>query len=486
MRRLLATMGVAVIVVSCGGGGASPSTGVVAPTRTAAVPVATPTTAAVVPSSTAAGETTTPTTGAVETPAVTPQITQPPAVALADACAAGTGSPAPSVAAGGANSWAAGISGPVKISGWQSTGAEGDALTQTLCAAQKALPNLQITYQPIVGDYKAVMASNIAAHDVPDLFYVNADYAQEWIDQTYLLPLDDYISKAAFDTSPFFDGYASIFKSKDGKWFGFPKDGSTIGMAYNSDIVKTAPKSMDDLVATATGLKGNAALKAPLCLNPGLDRGLAFLYAQGGSVVSADGKTGTIDSDASKKAIQWYMDLFKNGLGMTADAMGDGWCGEALAKGHVALIFEGGWLDPFVTGAYPNLHYAWAPVPTGLSGKPVTIAFTVSYSIGADAAYPDQAFALLTYLTGQQGMTVWTQGGVAQPSRKDVPIPAGKDVLVAESAYAKAGSGFMPGWGPVQDAFKNEFTNQLQKKTYDAGPVVAATKAAIDKALSGQ
>ena len=69
--------------------------------------------------------------------------------------------------------------GPVTISGWQSTGAEGDALTQTLCAAQAALPNLQITYQPIVGDYQAVMAANIAAHDVPDLFYVNADYAQE-------------------------------------------------------------------------------------------------------------------------------------------------------------------------------------------------------------------------------------------------------------------------------------------------------------------
>ena len=28
------------------------------------------------------------------------------------------------------------------------------------------------------------------------------------------------------------------------------------------------------------------------------------------------------------------MDLFKNGLGMTASAMGDGWCGEALGKGR--------------------------------------------------------------------------------------------------------------------------------------------------------
>jgi len=444
-----------------------------------------------------ATETTTPTTGvapsetaAIETPAVTPAITQPPAVALTDACAASGASPAPSEAAGGVNSWAAGISGPVKISGWQSTGAEGDALTQTLCAAQAALPNLQITYQPIVGDYQAVMAGNIAARDVPDLFYVNAEYAPEWIAQTYLLPLDDYITKSSFDASQFFDGYASIFKSKDGHWFGFPKDGNTIGLAYNKDLVKTAPKTMDELVTMATSLKGKGTLAAdgtaPLCLNPSLDRGLAFLYAQGGSLLSADGTAAAIDSAASKKAVQWYMDLFKQGLGKTASDMGDGWCGDSLAKGHAAMIFEGGWLDPFMATTYPDVKYAWAPVPTGSSGKPVTISFTVSYSIGADAANPDQAFALLTYLTGQPGMTVWTQGGVALPSRKDVPTPQGKDVLTIESAYAKPGSGFMPGYNPVQDAFKNEFINQIQTKTYDAGPVVAATKTALDKALSGQ
>ena len=72
------------------------------------------------------------------------------------------------------------------------------------------------------------MAANIAARDVPDLFYVNADYAKDWIDQTFLLPLDDYIAKSGFDMSQFFPGYTSIFKGTDGKWYGFPKDGNTI------------------------------------------------------------------------------------------------------------------------------------------------------------------------------------------------------------------------------------------------------------------
>ena len=80
-------------------------------------------------------------------------------------------------------------------------------------------------------------------------------------------------------------------------------------------------------------------------------------------------------------------------------------------------------------------------------------------------------------------MTKWTAGGVALPSREDVPTPAGKDVLAKGSAYARPGSGFMVGYVDVQKAFQDAFTAQIQGKTYDAGPVVEATKAAIDKAL---
>jgi multiple sugar transport system substrate-binding protein len=421
-------------------------------------------------------------------PTPTPEITQPPAQNLGDQCQAAGGSsasmaPAPT---GGVIDWAAGISGPVTISGWQSTGAEGDALTQTLCAAQAAMPNLQITYQPIAGDYQAVQAANIAARTVPDLFYVNADYAQEWINQTFLEQLDPYVQKSGFDVSPFFPGAASIFKASDGTWYGFPKDTNTIAMAYNKDMVPDPPKTLDDLVTWATANVGKAGAKAPLCLNPSLDRGLAFIYAQGGSIISDDGKTPTIDSDASKAAVQWYMDLFKNKLGMTASDMGDGWCGDALGKGDAAIIFEGGWLDPAMTSTYPDINYAWAPMPTGSIGNPVTLSFTVSYSIPADAQNKDQGFALLTYLTGPVGMQVWTQGGVALPSRDDVPIPAGKDVLAAGSAYAKPGSGFMPGYTDVQTAFSAEFTNQLQTGSYDAGPVVDKTTTAINTALAGQ
>jgi multiple sugar transport system substrate-binding protein len=397
------------------------------------------------------------------------------------------GSTAPAGSPGGSSAagWdPASISGTAILSGWRSSPEEGEALTQTLLGFPAVYPKVNVDYQPIAGDYRTVMITKISSHEVPDLFYVNAEYAPEWIAQGFLQPLDDYIAKSGMDMSQFFDGYLSTFKGKDGKIYGLPKDGNTIAMAYNTAEVTTPPTTMDALVTAATALKGKDGLKAPMCLNPGLDRGLAFLYAQGGDLLNADGTASAIETAPSTAAVQWYLDLFKNGLAMTAADLGSGWCGEALGKKQVAMTFEGGWLDPAMVGTYPDVKYAWAEMPTGSSGKPVTISYTVSYSIGADSANKDQAFVLLSYLAGKDGMSKWTAGGVALPSRKDVPTPAGKDVLTKGSAYARPGSGFMPGYVDVQKAFQDAFTAQIQGKTYDAGPIVAATKAAITKALS--
>jgi multiple sugar transport system substrate-binding protein len=377
----------------------------------------------------------------------------------------------------------ASITGTAVLSGWQSSPAENAALTAAVSSFQTAFPNVKADYKVIAGDYATVMATNFASKNVPDVFYVDATFAQPWSDDGFLEPLDDYIAKSGFDVSTFFPGYQAVFKGADGKTYGLAKDGNTIGMAYNTDLVTAAPATLEELVTAATALKGKDGLKAPMCLNPGLDRGLAFLYAQGGSIVSEDGKTNMVDTPETKAAVQWYLDLFKNGIGMTASDMGDGWCGEALGKKHAAITFEGGWLDPALKADFPDVKYAWGQMPTGSSGSPVTISYTAAYAIGADSANKDQAWVLLSYLTGKDGMTKWTEGGVALPSRSDVPIPAGKDVLAAQAAFAKPGSGFFKGYADVQKAFQDAFTAEIQGKTFSADAVIAATKAAVDKAL---
>lgn len=392
------------------------------------------------------------------------------------ACQGGGGAATPSPAGA--------VTGNAVLGQWESSASERSALSSAVAAFRVANPNLSVEQLTIRGNYRDEMITRFGAHNPPDVFYVNAEYARDWADDGFLLPLDDYIARAGIDTSKFFPDYLNIFKGTDGKIYGLPKDGNTIAMGLNTDLVPTVPTTLDELVATANSLKGTGALKAPICLNAGLDRGLGFIYAQGGSLLNADNTAEAISTDASKAAVQWYMDLFKNGLGMTAADMGDDWCGQALGKGDAAFAFEGGWLYGFMNDQFPDTKWAFAEMPIGSSGSKVTISYTASYGIGADSANKDQGWEVMEYLTSPSGMAVWTGGGIAVPSRSDVPVPEGFDVIVKGAAYSKPGSGFMKGYGDVQTAFGAAFTLELQNGTFSAESVVAATKAAIDTQLA--
>lgn len=378
------------------------------------------------------------------------------------------------------------ISGEVTLGAWESSPAEGQALEAALEAFADEYPNIEVTQETVAGDYRVQMATNFSAGTAPDIFYVNAEYAPEWIEEQFLEPLDDYIANQGFDTAPFFPGYADIFKGEDGTTYGLPKDGNTIAMGYNTDLVTTPPTTLDELVATADSLKGQGSLKAPICLSPGLDRALGFIYAQGGSLLTEDNSAAAIDSAESTAAVQWYLDLIKNGQGMTPTQLGDGWCGEAIGKGDTAIAFEGGWLKGAMDNEFPEINWDFAEMPAGTAGK-ATITYTAAYAINPDSENKEAAWVVLQYLTGPEGMQKWTEGGIAIPSRDDVPTPEGFEAIVAGAEYAKPGSGFMPSYGGadgVQTVFQNAMVAEIENGTYDAAPVVAATKAKIDEILN--
>ena len=374
------------------------------------------------------------------------------------------------------------VTGTVILSGWQSTGAEGEALQATLDAFEEAYPNITLDYQPVATDYATAMAAKFSAGEPPDLFYVDSFVSADWIDQGVLEPLDTMAAERGFDTSQFFPGYLEAFTGTDGQIYGFPKDGNTLGMAYNTDMLEAAgvepPTNWEELKAAAEAL--TTADKPALCLSHSLDRVLAFIYQNGGSIFSEDKTQNTSDSPETAEAIKTYLDFFANDQAARPGDLGVDWCGKALGEQKVAMIFEGGWLDPFMTSTYPDVNYEWAPMPAG--ADQATLGFTTSYSIGADSANKDPAWVLLQYLTGPEGMTKWTEGGIANPSRKDVPPAEGKEVLVDSAEFAHPWA-FIPGFSKINDAFNNAMTTQIEAGSDDPAPVVEATSSAIDDAL---
>src|SRR5688572_3126908 len=95
------------------------------------------------------------------------------------------------------------VTGNATLGQWESSPAERNALTDALGKFRTAYPDILVDQLTVAGDYRAQMISRFGAQSPPDLFYVNGEYAQDWIDQGFLLPLDDYIERTGFDTSTF-------------------------------------------------------------------------------------------------------------------------------------------------------------------------------------------------------------------------------------------------------------------------------------------
>lgn len=326
----------------------------------------------------------------------------------------------------------------VTLSGW-SSGPDEDALLQQIVNTfNKTHSSVQIAYSVINGDYGTAMTARFAAHNPPDVFYVDSSLAPTWSAQGVLQPLNSYIKASKFDTTKFYPSLLGAFKTGN-TIYGFPKDWSPLAMEINTGMLGnahvTVPKTWAQLKAAAQKIQATGLLRGsdarPICLSADWARMLPFIFQNGASL-------STITSPAAAAAVNFYVGLIKSGLANTPDKMGSGWCGEALGRQKAAIIFEGNWLLPYMSSTYPQTRYGVFPMVSEKTGG--NLAFTVSYSMAKDASNKPAAWTVLSWLVSQQGQKLWVSKGLALPSRSDVKAIGGRQNFLAAAKWAH-------GWG---------------------------------------
>jgi multiple sugar transport system substrate-binding protein len=288
---------------------------------------------------------------------------------------------------------------------------------------------------------------------------VDSSFARLWAAQHVLAPLDSYIKSTHFNTSAFYPKLLSAFQV-GGHTYGFPKDWSPLAMEINkAALVGTgmpAPTNWTQLKAVAQAMVSKNLVPGgkPICLSADWARLLPFVFQNSASLSS-------ITSPAATAAVNFYVGLIKSGLAQTPDKLGSGWCGEALGKGKAAIAFEGNWLLPYMKSTYPTLQYRIYPMVKNKAGG--NLAFTVSYSMAADAKNKPAAWTLLSWLTGQAGQKLWVSKGLALPSRNDVKAIGGRQAFLSAAPDAQ-------GWG-----FHN-FANTYTVMNNDLSAVITGGK----------
>jgi multiple sugar transport system substrate-binding protein len=347
----------------------------------------------------------------------------------------------------------------VSLAGWSAGADEDNLLKQVVASFEKSHPSIKVDYSVINGDYTTAMTSRFAAHNPPDVFYVDSSLATTWAGQGVLQPLNTYIAASKYDTSKFFPGLLKTF-TVGKSVYGFPKDWSPLAMEINTGMLgqakATVPKNWAQLTAAAQKIKAAGVVSggAPVCVAPDWARLLPFVFQNKASLA-------TITSPAAEQAVSFYVNLVKSGLGQTPTQLGVGWCGEALGKGKAAIIFEGNWVLPYMKSTFPNTRYGVFPMVSQKTGG--NLGFTVSYSMAKDSKHKQAAWTLLSWLTGQQGMKQWTSLGLALPSRSDVKAIGGRSAFLKAAPYAQ-------GWG-----FRN-FTNVYTVMNNDLTAVIGGSK----------
>src|SRR5262249_5755769 len=147
----------------------------------------------------------------------------------------------------------------ITLSGWSAGKDEDDLLQSVVDKFNSTHPNIHVNYSVINGDYTTAMTARFAAHNPPDVFYVDSSVLAAWSTQKVLQPLNSYITGTKYNIKKFYPGLLNAFKV--GKtYYGFPKDWSPLATEINRSMFAKAgitrlPRTWAQLTADAKKLQ---------------------------------------------------------------------------------------------------------------------------------------------------------------------------------------------------------------------------------------
>ncbi len=387
----------------------------------------------------------------------------------------------------------------IRLSGWASSPSETALLESLLYRFSVENPDIVVKYEPITGDYKQALLTAIASGTEPDIFYVDIFWWLELAQNDVLLPLDDLMASTGTDREDFVPALIDAF-TFDGKTYGIPKDFNSLGLFYNKALFDKAGLeyptddwTWDNLKATAEKLTDTSDANKPIYglgvpADPG--RFPAFVFQNGGSVMNEDYSDTALDSAEAVGAAQFYTDFKTDGTGALPSDVGEGWQGTVFGKGQFAMVYEGGWLIPYLRDQFPGTQYGVVMPPAGPAGEG-NLIFTVSWSVSANTKNAEAAWKVVNFLTNEASQDTVLNSGFALPSR----------VSLQESEYLKnnaASAAIFNGalnnahpffWGAVGSDVNDQMGKALErvyKESQAVADAMAEAAAAIRKAIEDQ
>jgi multiple sugar transport system substrate-binding protein len=320
--------------------------------------------------------------------------------------------------------------------------------------------------------------SAVASGDAPDVVYVDRNRIGSLAARGAIEPIDDCVDREKVDLGQYRE-QAMRQVQLDGKTYGLPEFHMVRVMIINNSVVRAAGLQPQDVVATdwgrlpalATQLTqfDGAALKR-IGFDPKVPDFLPmWVAANGGELVSDDGKTPRLDSPEVLDAVRTTVQLVQQQGGWAEfKALKDSFdffgAENQYATGQLAAMPMEAWYLNTLAANSPEVDVTVAPF-TSRDGEPISYATGQAWAIPKGSPHPEQACRFMATMTASD---TWVTAAKAR-----------RDALAKEG---KVYSGTYTGNKPADERIFDEVYTARDDKLIDAG--VQTALAVQDSAFS--
>lgn len=331
--------------------------------------------------------------------------------------------------------------------------------------------------------------ARLAAGTPSDLSIGDPGYFGRYAHKGYYLELEPFVERDQVNLENWFP--ITVNDSRYDNTTGIVGQGTLYGMPatyvglilyYNKDLFDAAGMAYPDdtwtrdtfteaaraLTLDSAGKhSGEADFNADDIVQWGVSHNLGYGMAvhtwnNGGALISDDQMTCLLTEPATVEIFEWFTNLLHEDHANPTPAQLEG-LPNPLQVGKVAMSMDGSWnVDYYVA----NLEFNWdiAPVPKGNKGLDrVTYAGTNTLHIFTASPHPEEAWKLLQFMTGPEGMTYFAKTGtpsLIEIANSDVYLtgePENRVVAVEIGQYAHS---YYPGLR--SDQWKQIYNAELE------------------------
>lgn len=334
------------------------------------------------------------------------------------------------------------------------------------------------------------LSASIAANSQPDIVAIDVSFFPELSLSGQLVDLTDKVASMEYMNQ--LAGSLKSIGSYNGHIYGVPFAAESSFLYYNKKLFRQAgldpnqpPETLQELREYAEKITRLGEGRYGYAI-PGTCSGclaftfLPYLWANGGDIISADGKRSVVNSEANKRTLRFFHQMFKDGLIDPASKV-DSNLNDSFASGKVGMVGSGAFTFKVFKNNYPDVEYGVAYYPGEKKGDWASFAGGDAFALPVGGKHQQEAIDFINWaLSKETQIEVMAKNGYV-PARLDtsdnIYSQQNPKYLLANKALERGRNLYLVPYNEAISAQNSPFLTLIQQSVFE-GNVENALKAA--------